>query len=505
VVAEAGRAQRVAVVTQPANLALIGALLLVLAFQLWISPSNPPGFIRDEAAFALNAWTISQHLTDQDGARLPLYFVSFNDYKSPVFVYLLAAVFRLTGPAQEVARALGAVDVLFAIALVAWLAFRRTRSRAVVAMITVLVGTVPWLFELGRVAFDSTLFPAAVCLVLAVAEWASRSAHPNIVKAIPLALSLGLVSYVYAAGRLLAPLLAVAVLVFWARGRRSFVLYTWALVAVTQVPLLVYSVVHPGGLTARYEATSFVHPGMSTPQIVWRAVSNYGHDLNLLHWIRSGDPTPTIHVAHAGQLYLAIVILAAAGVVQIVRRHRTDPWWRFVLVVLLLVPIPAALTQDRFHALRLSPLPAVLCVVAIPGALLLVTSCRSSWLARGAFVALTAFSVVQFTHFVDNYTWIGSSSRQELFEAGVPVLLHKAFATPGPIYIDYDDRYAQTHALWYVAAHHLPPARVHRLGDGFIPPKGSKVFGRLVACDYVCVETARINDYWIARAEGPKP
>jgi hypothetical protein len=121
------------------------------------------------------------------------------------------------------------------------------------------------------------------------------------------------------------------------------------------------------------------------------------------------------------------------------------------------------------------------------------------------FAALAAFTVVQFTHFVDNYTWIGSSSRQELFEAGVPVLLHKAFATPGPVYIDYDDRYAQTHAFWYAAAHHLSSARVQRLGDGFIPPKGSKVFGRLVACDYVCVETARINDYWIARAEGPKP
>jgi 4-amino-4-deoxy-L-arabinose transferase-like glycosyltransferase len=493
------------VAIQPANLALIGVILLVFTFQLWISPNNPPGFVRDEAAFAYNAWTISQHLTDQDGARLPLYFVSFGDYKSPVFVYLLAAVFRVAGPSQEAARALGALDVMIAIALVAWIAFRRTRSRAVAAVIAGLVGTVPWLFELGRVALDTTLFPAAVCLVLAVAEWAARSSRQTVVKAIPLALSLGLVSYVYAAGRLVAPLLAAAVVVFWARGRRSFVLVTWALFAVTQVPLLVYAAAHPGGLTARYQATSFVEPGMSTPEIVWRAVSNYGHDVNLFHWIRSGDPTPTIHVAHAAQLFAAIVVLAAAGVVQIVRTHRSDLWWRFVLLALLVVPIPAALTQDRFHALRLSPLPAVLCVVAIPGALLLVKSCRRSWLARAASVALAVLTVVQFTHFVNNYTLIGASSRQQLFETGAPILLQKAFSTPGPIHIDYDDRYAQTHALWYVTEHHLPSGRVQRLGDGFIPPRGSKVFGRLVACDYVCVETARIYDYWLARAEGPKP
>jgi hypothetical protein len=495
----------VAVAARPANLALTGTLLLVLAFQLWISSSNPPGFIRDEAAFAYNAWTISQHLTDQDGARLPLYFVSFNDYKSPVFVYLLAAVFRVVGPSQEAARALGAVDVMVAIALVAWLAYRRTRSPAVVVVITALAGTVPWLFELGRVAFDTTLFPAAVCLVLAVADWASRSSRPNLVRAIPLALSLGLVSYVYAAGRVFAPLLAAGLVVFWARGRRWFVLATWALFAVTQLPLLVYSIVHPGGLTARYQATSFVQPGMSGPQIVWRAVSNYVNDVNLFHWMRSGDPTPAVHVAHAAQLYAAIAVLAALGVLEIVRKHRSDPWWRFALLALVIVPIPAALTQDRFHALRLAPLPAVLCIVAIPGVQLLVRSCRSSWLARAAAVALAAVTVVQFTHFVNNYTLIGSSSRQQLFEAGVPILLQQGLSSPGPIYIDYDDRYALTHAYWYAAEHHLPSSRVQRLGDGFTPPKGSKVFGRLVACDYVCVEKARIYDYWLARAEGPTP
>ena len=92
---------------------LLGAacVLLVLGFQLWITPTNPPGFIRDEASFSYNAYTIGHSLRDQDGGLLSLYFVSYNDYKSPLFVYLLAPVFRVTGPHKEVARGFAAVSV----------------------------------------------------------------------------------------------------------------------------------------------------------------------------------------------------------------------------------------------------------------------------------------------------------------------------------------------------------------------------------------------------------
>ena len=69
----------------PAALLVVGVALLITAFHLWITPDNPPGFHRDEAALALNAYRLSTGLRDEDGARLPLFFRSFDDYKSPVF------------------------------------------------------------------------------------------------------------------------------------------------------------------------------------------------------------------------------------------------------------------------------------------------------------------------------------------------------------------------------------------------------------------------------------
>ena len=57
---------------RPALLSGIAVVLAVCAFQLWISPGNPPGFFRDEAALAYNAYSIEQSGRDEYGARFPL-------------------------------------------------------------------------------------------------------------------------------------------------------------------------------------------------------------------------------------------------------------------------------------------------------------------------------------------------------------------------------------------------------------------------------------------------
>ena len=483
-----------ALLARPLALLALAAIVAVAAFQLWISPSNPPGFIRDEASLAYDAYSISQSLRDQDGALLPLYLRSFDDYKSPIFVYLLAGVFRVTGPSQTVARGLGAVDVLAAVLLLGLIAFRRSRDPVVAVVVLVLAGTTPWLFELGRVAYEATLEPFLICLLLLLLDRALRRRHPAPVSAVPVGLALGALTYVYAGGRLLGPLFAAALVVCAGRGRWRWLLTAWATFAVSLAPLAVYSHRHPGALTARYERTTYVEPGMSPGAIVWRAFSNYVHDVNLWYWIRSGDPKPYIHAWGAGSLFGSVVLLAALGAFLVLRRRRDDLWWRYVVAAVALAPIPAALTGDRFYALRLVQLPVLLLVLAIPGLALVVEAARQAWPARALAAGLTLLVAAQFAHFLHVYRTVGPR-RVELFEAGVPVLLREAFDHDRTVYVDYDDRYAQTHLLWYAAAHGIPRSRVQILPDGGIPPVGSMVFGRYQTCDYVCVELDRSYSY----------
>jgi hypothetical protein len=492
------------IIDRPALLIGLGALFAVAAFHLWITPSNPPGYHRDEAALSLNAYTLSTSLRDEDGARLPLFFRSFEDYKSPLYPYLLAGVFKVTGPDAQVARSFSAVLVLAAIMLLGLLAKRLTESYVVAAIVVVAAGLTPWLFELGRIAIEATTQPLLVVLLLLSLERTTRLDSYTVSQGLIAGSIVGLLAYSYTGSRLLGPLLACALVVFGGRGRWRFVLSAWSAFVVALVPVGIYAIRHPGNLTARYEATTIARDGLSGPRLVLEAVGNWFRDINPWHWASAGDPAPYIHNGGYGAFFGGIAAIAIAGVVLVLLRQRENRWWRFVLTATVLVPIPAALTVDRFNAIRLAALPVLLLVLAIPVLDALVTAFRRSWPARVAAALLVLSIGVQFFQFLDIYRTRGPA-RLVLYEAGVGPLLEEPFAGGETIYIDFDDRGAQAQARWHAAQAGLPQSRISILPDGGIPPPGSVVFARFQECDYVCDEVARWEEYSLSRAIGPNP
>ena len=489
---------------RPGVLAGVAVVVGVAAFQLWLSPGNPPGFTRDEAALAYNAYTIGHQGRDEDGARFPLYFRSFDDYKSPVFVYALAGVFRVTGAHKEVARGFAAVCVLAAVLLLGWLAFRRTGRALVGLVIVVLAGCSPWLFDLGRVAYEVSMVPLFMCLALLGVERVSCTGHWRPISALPVSAALGALTYAYAGGRVLAPLLAGALVAVLDRRRWRWVLTAWVGFGLTQVPLLHYTQAHPGALTRRFDATTFVTGDMSAGDVAGRAVVNYLQDLQVWHYVVSGDVKPYVHTPGTGALLGAFLFLAVAGLVLILVERRSDPFWRFAVAALAVSPIPAALTIDRFHAIRLVPFVVMLVVVAIPAVAFLVDACARATSARVLAVCLAVAGAAQFVLFVDDFTRNGPL-RTIPFEAGIPVMLDRAWAGGGTVYIDFDDRAPQVLARWYALTEGVDPSRVVRLPDGGVPPIGAIAFGRLQACDYICERFLVSGDYWLARAIAPRP
>ena len=489
---------------RPLVLLGLGAILAVAAFQLWITPSNPPGYHRDEASLSYNAHTISTNLRDEDGALLPLFFRSFGDYKPPLYPYTLAAVFRVTGPHAEVARGLSAVLVLAAVLLLGILAMRLTDDSVVAVVVVVVAGFTPWLFELGRVAIEASTQPVLAVLLLLALHRSWRASRWREADGLVVGLLLGLLLYSYAGSRLLAPLLALALVVFAGRYRWRWLLSAWSTFGLFVLALGVYALRHPGALTARYEATTIARDGLSGVRLVLQATSNWLHDVNPFHWATAGDPAPYIHNGGYGALFGAIVVLALAGVVVVLVRHRHDLWWRYVLVATLVTPIPAALTVDRYNAIRLAALPIFVLVLAAPAIAALLSAARRGWTARVAVAVLAASVGVQFAQFLDSYRTRGPG-RLVLFEAGVAPLLEGAFERGETIHVDVDDRGARAELFWYAAEHGIPRDRVVTVPDGAIPPVGSTVFGRFQECDYVCEEYARRDQYWLARAVGPKP
>src|SRR4029079_14574134 len=82
-------------------------LVIVLVGFVWYYDEplrTTPGFFTDEASIAYNALTISRGGADEHGVTMPVYFRAFGEYKNPVYIYLLAGVFRATGPSILAAR-----------------------------------------------------------------------------------------------------------------------------------------------------------------------------------------------------------------------------------------------------------------------------------------------------------------------------------------------------------------------------------------------------------------
>ena len=205
---------------------------------------------------------------------------------------------------------------------------------------------------------------------------------------------------------------------------------------------------------------------------------------NPFYWLVGyGDPKPYTDVG-AGELFAVTMLLALGGILCIITRATRDRWWLWVLLGLLLASIPAALTPDRHDTLRLAALPVFYLLLASLGLHWLMTRPRRRVVTVALAVAAAAL-FAQWAYFVDEYS-SHRPSRTALFDADVPRLLQRAFSGGATVYMDHDDRYAETQARWYALTHHIDRARVSVLPDGGFAPPGAMVFGRTQACDYAC-------------------
>jgi 4-amino-4-deoxy-L-arabinose transferase-like glycosyltransferase len=472
------------------------AVACVLAFALyaWDVPSNPPGFYIDESSIAYNAHTISRTGADEYGESFPLYFRAFGDYKNPVYVYTLAALFRLTGPSVTAARLLSACLGALAALLLGLLAVRLTRRAAVGVVIGLSALLTPWLYESSRLVFEAAAYPLAVVLFLLALRRASARERWARVDVAALAATLALLTYTYSIGRLLAPLLALGLALFITRRNFSRVVQTWAAYALTLAPLVVFNLDNPGALTERFGLITYLSPRSGVGENAREFALHYLADLNPVRWLSTGEPNIRDHLPGAPALLAATVLLACVGVVIVLVRHRREAWWRFQLYALAASVFPAALTVNDFPQLRLVAFPVFLHVLGAPAV---------AWMLEGvgrrrAFLYVSAaLLVAQGAQF----QWLFHARAPErwyIFDARFPSkILAPALASARGrrIYLqDPPGRSGYIQALWHGALVGADSTRFVRLAPDEAPPAGAVVISTDETCAD-CLMLARSINY----------
>jgi 4-amino-4-deoxy-L-arabinose transferase-like glycosyltransferase len=466
---------------RPDTLVVVGGLVLIAAVFLTVSARNPPGFYRDESAIAYNAYTLATSGKDEYGARLPLFIKSFGDYKSPLYVYLLAAVFRVTGPSTAVARTFSAVLGLGAILVLYLLALAISRKRLPALAVALLAGLSPWLFEISRLVFEVALEPLLLALFLLVLQRAAtgpwKSRH-----SVAIALLLGAIAYAYQAGRVLAPLFALGLLLFFRQGRGRQIALLWAVFLAAMAPIGVYALIHPRAIQARYDAVTYIHGGMSPVDIAGQFLLHYAKNLNLWAWLVHGDPNLRQHVPGAGSLFFVEVGLALAGTAFVLLRRRSDPWWRFVCYGVLVTPVAASLTDQTIHSLRMIALPIFLPLLALP-AFDLIASLPQRRVRTALLGALIAAFAVEAIHWQIVFHQNGDSpARQAAFEVQAHPVVEAALHRGGTIYAYRADHADYIDSLFYGAIAGRPRSSIIVLDGNAKPPAGALVVGVVGEC-----------------------
>jgi hypothetical protein len=230
-----------------------------------------------------------------------------------------------------------------------------------------------------------------------------------------------------------------------------------------------------------------VQPESSTFEVVRTFLKHYTGNLNPWRLLVTGDPNiyQVAHVAHTPALLLATLILALIGVWLIARSRRSDAWWRFVLFGLAASLVPASLTVNYFHMLRLVPLLVFLILLTVPALEKVFSWDRVRW-RKPVLAGLVVMTLAQGAAFQWRYhASAGSPERLRLFDAGFPrVIFPPALAqTSRPIYIADPAPTAYIQSYWYAALNGARVSDFVLLKQNESPPLGAVVISTETGCD----------------------
>ena len=318
-------------------------LLLAIILRFYQLGKIPSGLINDEAAFGYNAYSLLKTGRDEFGQLWPIIFHSFGEGKLPAYIYLTmpsVAIFGLNEFAVRLPSAIfGALTVL------------------VVSRWSLLAGlvlaTMPWHIHFSRAAFEANV--ALFFITLGTWLWQNKKRSGSV-------LSLALSILTYSAASVFVPLWTIYF--FW-RDRKKIILLLfipWILLLVKQSQFNRFSGISifnsQSGVEQRLEQK--FSETRNQPLWLTRALHNKPVEYGLDFFRRysshfspdflffSGDPIrPRYRVPDTGQLLWVTLPFLIMGLYLAAKKRQ---WW--LLIWLLLAPVPAALTFETPSAIR---------------------------------------------------------------------------------------------------------------------------------------------------------
>lgn len=372
------------------SLPIILILILAALLRLVALDKFPSGLNADEAAIGYNAYSLLETGRDEHGVSWPLVFRSFDDYKPPLYFYLVlpfVKVFGLSVWAVRLPNAIAGILSVYFIYLLTNKLFPKNPSLGSVA--AMLLAISPWHLQFSRGGWEvnvSTLF-------LLMGTYFLFRTLDNMKYFYLSALLFIAAIYTYHSARIIVPLLFLS---FTLHYFRSIKLKAGAL-HILLVGIISLILLTPVGFQmlskegqSRFSGVSIFadsgplswvhemrridpHPNSLITKIKYNRYSayagkyftNYLSHFSARFLFVSGDTIDRSRVPGFGQSFIILTPFLLLGLYLLFKSNSTIS--RFLLTWFLITPLAAALTFQSPHALRAENMVIPLCLITALG------------------------------------------------------------------------------------------------------------------------------------------
>lgn len=421
---------------------LVLILIIAAILRLWNLGNAPPGLTPDEAALGYNAYSILKTGRDEYGKLLPIIFKSFGDYKPGLYVYLTVPFVAVLGLNEFAVRLPSALAGILSVLLIYLISSRLFGKK--IGTISVFIASItPWLIYFSRGAWEANV---SLTLVFLGVYFFLKSLQDSKFL-IPASVSFAMTLLTYQGAKLSTGIVVFLLAAVYYRDilqmNTKYLFGSLALGIVIAFPIIA-SVFN--GQTGRLEVFSvFSYP--RSKEYTQRMLDEGGEkigDLNYYffhsetynfargimgRWFNhfsgsflffEGDTANPRHSApYQGTLLVFDILLLSFGLFALFRKKITKEKV-FVLVWLILSPLPAVLSRDQVHAIRslnmIIPL-IFICSFGLEKILDCVKNLSSNLKIIG-YGLISTFYFLAFIYFVDAYFIHVSKHNSQFWEYG---------------------------------------------------------------------------------------
>ena len=426
------------------NWKLVTILLVAFILRVWNLNVNPPSLSSDEAALGYNAYSILKTGKDEYGKLLPIIFKSFGDYKPGLCVYLTVPFVFLFGLNEWSVRLPSALAGVVGVYLLYSIVKKfidydflqvetKVSSRSLALISSLIFALAPWHVYFSRGGWEANI---SLTLTLAGIYFFIKALKNNkflIFSSVFFALTF--IAYQGAKLATTIVLFTLAVL-FWKncigffKDCRKTLFFAFVLASLIASPsILSFSQGQTGRLTV-FSVFSYPRPVDYIEKMLFQNNEKIG-DLNYLlfhneplNYTRAilgryfnhfsarflffdGDyQNPKHSSPNQGMLMFYDLLLLPFGFYYLGRSK--GAFKKFILLLLLLTPLPAVLTRDQVQAVRALNMIVPLTLVSSLGGLSLIIFFRrlfknSKAMASIAIVAFLFILTTSLVYFLDSY------------------------------------------------------------------------------------------------------